>query len=162
MLKINISAQQTKNSEVQEALINLLHVLNSETSSANHLSTKSSNQRTTINKPAVATVKISVQEVDSWLNYLNPIQQDFVHALRNNQSLSLEESARFLGIQPSEKNFKKHVNGSVGSIIRWSKKHYFNNIYKRSPSFNELSAVKLLPPWYCEQGSYYWDPQKDS
>ena len=162
MLKIKISAQQTADSKVQEALINLLHILHSETLSANNTAKSLSKQQNTLSKPSVATVKISVQEVDSWLNYLNPIQQDFVQALRKHKSLSLEDSARVLGIQPSEKNFKKHVNGSVGSIIRWSKKHYFKYTYKRYPSFIELSSVKLLPPWYCEQGSYHWDPQQDS
>ena len=162
MLKINISAQQTANGKVQEALINLLHILQSETLSTNHIPNSLSKQHNALSKPPVATVKISGQEVDSWLDSLNPIQQDFVQALRKHKSLSLEDSARVLGIQPSEKNFKKHVNGSVGSIIRWSKKHYFNHTYKRSPSFSELSSVKLLPPWYCEQGSYHWDPQQDS
>ncbi|MAD60962.1 MAG: hypothetical protein CMH49_05545 [Myxococcales bacterium] len=162
MLKINISAQQTANSEVQEALINLLHILHSETLSVNDVPKNLFKHHNSLSRPSVANVKISVQEVDSWLNSLNPIQQNFVQALRKHKTLSLEDSARVLGIEPSEKNFKKHINGTVGSIIRWSKKHYFTYTYNRSLSFNDLSLVKLLPPWYCEQGSYHWDPQPDS
>lgn len=158
MLKINISAQHTNNPRVQEALMHLLHAINSELSDSSHLIDLSSFAS---KRSKQITVKVATSEVDAWLSFLNPTQQAFVKTLRQHNMLSLDESAKLLGIEPSDKNLKKHVNGSVGSIIRWSKKHYLKNIYKGLVTQDELNSIKLLPPWYCEHSNYYWSPKED-
>ena len=158
MLKINISAQHTNNPKVVEALVQLLYVINSGLNDLSHLTDSSA----LVSKQSKQiAVKVAANEVDAWLSFLNPTQQAFVKALRKYDMLSLEESAKLLEIKPSDKNLKKHVNGSVGSIVRWSKKHYFESVHKSALTQEKLDSVKLLPPWYCKDSNYYWSPERN-
>ena len=165
MLKINISTQQITCPKVQQALAELLDVLALNQSplepiSHQHYQNKSPARPSQIKTQVKTQIKVSVTEVDQWLKALNPTQQAFVRQLRGSGQLTLETSAQLLGIEPSDKNFKKHVNGSVGSIIRWSKKDYLEQVYQGEITWENLSQVKLLAPWYCNLGVYYWYPDQ--
>ena len=166
MLKINISTQQITCPKVQQALEELLDVLTLNTSSSRPiLHQKASNRNSSQFSPSQLShsktqIKVAATEVDQWLEALNPAQQAFVRQLRDSGKLTLKTSAQLLGIEPSDKSFKKHVNGSVGSIIRWSKKHYLEQVYQGEATWTKLSQVKLVAPWYCNLGVYYWNPDQ--
>ena len=95
------------------------------------------------------------EEVDRWLIQLKPRQRLFVMTLREKKEMTLHDVAISLNIQPSTKDIKKHVNGMVGSILRWSKKRYINEI-AQVPKGIEPRLIQFLPPWYCEDGVYRW------
>lgn len=95
------------------------------------------------------------EEVDRWLMLLKPRQRLFVMTLREKKEMTLHDVAISLNIQPSGKDIKKHVNGMVGSILRWSKERYINEI-AQLPNGIEPRSIQFLPPWYCEDGVYRW------
>lgn len=95
------------------------------------------------------------EEVDRWLMLLKPRQRLFVMTLREKKEMTLHEVAATLNIQPSTKNIKKHVNGMVGSILRWSKERYINEVDQVHKGV-EPRSIQFLPPWYCEDGVYRW------
>jgi hypothetical protein len=95
-------------------------------------------------------------EIDQWTTLLKSKHQNFVKRLKNKGQLSLIEVAKILNIEPSNKNIKKHINGSIGSILRWSKDDFLNHICTSDLSDFDKQYVKFLPPWYCDQAVYYW------
>jgi hypothetical protein len=167
MLKITICDEDIQRSNTLEALNHLIHTLGlsndpffQELSQAQRcLPLKNSNvDRRNDDQMSRKQVFISPQnhELDQWINLLKSEHQNFVKQLNDKGQLSLIEVAKILNIQPSSKNIKKHINGSIGSILRWSKKDFLNHVCTNDLSDFDMQYVKFLPPWYCDQAVYYW------
>ena len=162
MLKIKINDQDIKNEQTIEALVRLLYLVNQSDQYADgsiesyqkakktqHIEHKVSKQNYTFICP-------QSHEIGPWSKLLKLEQQRFIHQLQAQGQLTIEEVADILDIQSSSKNLKKHVNGSIGSILRWTKVAFLQSIYTGDLSKLDFKYTKLLPPWYCDQGIYYW------
>ena len=162
MLKITITDQDILNSQTVDALVHLLYLLNQTDHMASEIladkreSLSFKQNQYKISKQDYTFICPQTEEIEPWVSLLKPEHQNFVNRLRKQGQLSLFEVADTLGIQPSSKNIKKHVNGSIGSILRWSKQAFLQQVYMGDLSNLKLEHIKLLPPWYCDRGIYYW------
>lgn len=158
MLKITINDQDIRNSKTVEALVQLVHLLSQTASQSEHTVHKSRPIQPPQKKLKRDYVFICPQtyEIEPWVSLLKQEHQHFVNRLKRQGQLSLSEAADILGILPSSKNIKKHVNGSIGSILRWSKLAFLQQVYTGNFSDLKPESIKLIPPWYCDQGIYYW------
>ena len=112
-------------------------------------------RKKTISNRALIDMSPQVEEIDDWVLFLGDKQKEFVLELRKRKTLTLVETAQILGVENSAKNLKKHVNGLIGSIVRWSKSNYLTHVAKVRSTLSH-KQIRFLPPWYCVDGVYYW------